>query len=125
MRKILLSIKPEYVEQILAGTKLVEYRKRIPKDAVGMKVLIYCSSPIKRVVAEFTIGNFLLGSPGELWLKTSTVGGVSQKTYEDYFENKTRAFAYQITDLRIFEQPKSLSDYGVVTAPQDYCYIEA
>lgn len=53
MKKILLSIKPKYVEEILAGRKLVEYRKRIPRDDNVKQVLIYASYPVKRIVAEF------------------------------------------------------------------------
>ena len=56
MRKILLSIKPRYVEQILAGRKQVEYRKRIPQEDGVRQVLIYASHPLKKVVAEFTVG---------------------------------------------------------------------
>ena len=51
MGKILLSIKPIYVNKILNGTKKYEYRKRKPKRNDIGKLIIYSTSPIKKVVS--------------------------------------------------------------------------
>ena len=40
MKAILLSIKPEYVERILAGTKKYEYRKRLARNKSSI-LLVY------------------------------------------------------------------------------------
>ena len=39
MKTIILSIKPQYVEKILDGTKKYEYRTRIPKSNIN-KIII-------------------------------------------------------------------------------------
>lgn len=52
--KVILSIKPEFVEKIINGEKKFEYRRKIFKKDVE-KVLIYASSPIKSVVGEFIV----------------------------------------------------------------------
>lgn len=124
MRKILLSIKPCYVAEILAGRKTVEYRKRIPQDDTVRQVLIYSSHPVKRVVAEFTLGGFLSGTPEWLWEQTSEIGGITMKVFNRYFEGKDVAYAYQIEHLHIFDQPKPLAEYGLERGPQDFCYVE-
>ena len=49
----ILSIKPIYANQILAGTKKVEFRKRKFKEEVR-KVYIYASVPVKQIVGYFT-----------------------------------------------------------------------
>ena len=54
MCQMLLSINPEYVESILAGTKLYEYRKFRCRDDVD-KIIIYATAPQKQVVAEAEI----------------------------------------------------------------------
>lgn len=46
--RILLSIKPEYVEQIERHTKLFEFRKQKFKN-VPSEILIYASAPVKRL----------------------------------------------------------------------------
>ena len=124
MKKILLSIKPCYVAEILAGRKTVEYRKRIPQDNTVNQVLVYSSFPVKRVVAEFTLGGFLSGTPEWLWEQTSNVGGISKDVFDQYFEDKDITYAYQIENLQVFEQPRSLREYGLERGPQDYCYVE-
>ena len=53
--KVLLSIKPEFVEKIFAGTKKYEFRKSLFKKSGVKYVVIYASAPIKRVVGEFEI----------------------------------------------------------------------
>jgi len=123
MKKILLSVKPKYVEKILAGEKTVEYRKRIPADNSVTQVLVYASYPIKRVVAEFTIGRFLEETPKGLWKQTRLIGGISEQDFTDYFKGKDKAYAYVIKNLQIYADSKSLSQYGIEKAPQDFCYI--
>lgn len=124
MKKILLSIKPCYVVEILAGRKLVEYRKRIPQDKTVRQVLIYSSYPVKRVVAEFNLSAFLYGSPEWLWGRTSEVGGITKKVFDHYFDGKKIAYAYQIKNLKILSHPKPLGEYGLEKGPQDFCYVE-
>lgn len=47
MCKILLSIKPEYVERIMDGSKIYEFRKRkCSKDING--IIIYSTAPVKK-----------------------------------------------------------------------------
>ena len=68
--KILLSIKPEYVKSITNGTKKYEYRKICAKKDVH-SIIIYATTPIKRVVAEVEITDVLICPPSELWKKTN------------------------------------------------------
>ena len=68
--KVLLSIKPEYVQQIFAGTKRFEYRRMIFKEKEVKTVVVYASSPVRKVVGEFTIGMIISKTPESLWLAT-------------------------------------------------------
>lgn len=43
MKRILISIKPEWVEKILNGEKTLEIRKSMPKCELPCKVYIYCT----------------------------------------------------------------------------------
>lgn len=43
MKKILISIQPQWVEKILNGEKTIEIRKTIPKCDFPIKVYIYCT----------------------------------------------------------------------------------
>lgn len=124
MRKILLSIKPRYVEQILAGRKQVEYRKRIPQEDGVRQVLIYASHPLKKVVAEFTVGEYITDTLELLWEQTHEIGGIAKEGFDDYFEGKTVGYAYRIENLQRFEEARELCEFGMERGPQDYCYVE-
>ena len=51
MCKLLMSINPEHVDNILAGTKKFEFRKTKCKEKIE-SIVIYSTSPIMRVVAD-------------------------------------------------------------------------
>ncbi len=51
MKKILISIKPQYVEKILNRTKKYEFRTKAAKQDIN-GLIIYSTYPTKKVVAE-------------------------------------------------------------------------
>ena len=51
---VLMSIKPKYVEKILSGEKKYEYRKTLLKKDVE-SILVYSTSPVKKVVCEIKL----------------------------------------------------------------------
>lgn len=124
MRKLLLSIKPKYVKQILAGTKLVEYRKQTPKDTGVVNVLIYQSNDLMKVVGEFTIAGIIEGSPREVWDQTHEVGGICEKDYFSYFNGYEKAYAFRISKLKVYDTPIPLDRIGVNRAPMSYQYVD-
>lgn len=123
MSKILLSIKPKYVERILEGTKKVEYRKVMPKCKIT-HIIIYASAPISRVVAEASISEILSDKPSILWEKTFSIGGISNEEYYSYFTNREVAHAFVLDEIKKFTPYHNLTDYGIKTPPQNFVYIK-
>lgn len=124
MCKILLSINPEHVAHILDGSKEYEFRKIKCKESVD-GIIIYCTSPIKQVVAEADIDAILEDTPENVWLKTKKKSGITADFFFDYYEGKEKAIAYKLTNLNIFDKPKTLADYGVSAAPQSFVYVHS
>lgn len=124
MKKILLPIKPIYVNRIFNGTKKVEYRKQVVHRKDISNVLIYATRPVCKVVGEFKIAGILSASPQELWNDTSHIGGINEADYFKYFAGHSKAYAYQIKDVMVFNKPRDLSEYGVKRAPQSFVYVE-
>lgn len=123
MKAVLLSIKPEYVEKIVQGTKKFEYRKRLAKENVSI-IYIYSTFPSMKVVASVQVIGRLSGSPTSLWEKTKTMAGISRAKYRDYFHGCKTAYAYELGEVEIFESEKNISDFGLEIAPQSFAYIE-
>lgn len=121
--KVLLSIKPEFVEKIFDGSKKYEYRKVLPKRTDISVIVIYASAPVQRVVGEFRINEIFSESVDILWERTKEYSGISKEYYMSYFQHKNVANAIEIGELKKYKKTKILSDYKIVQAPQSFCYI--
>ena len=121
---VLLSIKPKYVEKIVNGEKQYEFRKRIFRDKNVIKAFIYSTSPTKKIVGEFDIGNIVEDSPIRLWTELQEVSGINEKEFFDYFRGINKGFAIGIEKLNIFDEPiepnELISDFS---PPQSFCYV--
>lgn len=121
--KVLLSIKPEYVEQIVSGKKKFEYRKRIFKQEVE-SVVIYSTMPVGKIIGEFTIDKIINDTPLQLWEKTRKHSGISKESFMTYFSDRQDGFAIKIKEFIPYDlpiNPKDVEDDFV--APQSYKYI--
>lgn len=124
MSTILLSIHPEYVRQILAGSKKFEFRRNVAKRHVD-RILIYSTAPEMKVVASVAVLGVLKETPQDLWQKTKDFSGISRDRFMEYFSQKEIAYAYQLGEVKKFNKAKNLSDYGISAAPQSFVYIES
>ena len=122
MEKLLLSINPEHVANILTGCKTYEFRRKGAKHKV-QSMLIYETAPRKKVVAEVEVLELLEDSPENLWERTRDGAGISREFYDAYFVGRKVAYAYKLGKVHAFAVPKELSDYGVKAAPQSYMYV--
>ena len=61
--RVLLSIKPEFVEKIFSGEKLYEYRKAMFKNVNVSSVVIYSTMPVGKIVGEFKFKKIHIDSP--------------------------------------------------------------
>ena len=122
--KVLLSIKPEFVDRIFDGSKKFEFRKSLFKRDGVKKVIIYSTMPVGKVVGEFEIADILMDDPANLWEKTAEFSGISQDFFDEYYHGREKAVAIQVGRLTKYSVPKSLSQLGRnIKAPQSYRYL--
>ncbi len=122
MSQMLLSIKPEYVERILSGTKKYEFRKFRCRPDIDT-IIIYATSPVKKVIAEATIKSVLEGSPDSVWTHTRYLSGIEEQAYKSYYAKAEKAVAYELGIVTKYDSPKSLGDFGLSYAPQSFAYL--
>ena len=82
-KKIIISINPEHVENIINGTKKYEYRTKAAKQDIS-SIIIYETLPVKKIVAEAEIIEVLELSPEDLWNETKEFSGISKDFYDYY-----------------------------------------
>lgn len=122
MSKILLSIKPEYVENILNKTKQYEFRKTKCKRDID-KIIIYATAPISQIVAEVEVIEILEDTPENIWSITKDFAGITKKFFKEYYQNKDIAIAYKLGTVTKYKHPKLLQEIGLKFAPQSFIYL--
>lgn len=121
---VLLSIKPKYANAILAGEKLVEFRKLTFKKEIE-RVYIYSSAPEQRITGYFTIREIISDTPEELWRKFSKVGSISEEDFFEYFADKEIGYSIRIKTVNKFRISKNPKDiFKNFVPPQSYMYCE-
>ncbi len=123
--KVLLSINPEYAEKILHGEKKYEFRRIIFKDPAIKKVIIYASSPVKKVIGEFEIDCILSLDTCILWEKTMKYSGIDKSFYDSYFYGKEIGYAIKIKKVKRYSRYLDLEDYDINQAPQSFMYLSS
>ena len=123
MSKILMSINPEYVKKILNGEKIYEYRKIIPKKNID-KIIIYETSPTKKVVGEATIKRIIIDDKFKVWEETKNGSGTSKDFFLTYYKNKEVAVAYELENIKIYNPPIMLKDLNINFVPQSFIYLD-
>lgn len=122
MSTILLSIKPEYANRIMAGTKKYEFRKHLAQGNI-QKIIIYSTAPEKRIIGEVEVVGTLSMKKTPLWEKTKSAAGISRDKYRKYFCGSSMAHAYVLGKATRYEIAKSLADVGLMQAPQSFVYV--
>jgi predicted transcriptional regulator len=121
-----VSIRPQYVEKILAGEKTVELRRRFPETAVlGATALVYSSSPVQAIVCRARIKDVSKLSINQIWKNHRKEACISKSDFDNYFEGIDFGFVVFLDNIKRLKKRVAVSDledYGIVP-PQSYRYL--
>lgn len=122
--KVLLSIKPKYVEEITKGSKLYEFRKIVFNNKVKM-AYVYESSPTKKIVGKIIIADVIEDSPQNLWKRFENQSGIIESDFFNYFKNRDKGYAIKIKKYVTYKKPidpyKKKPNF---VPPQSYLYVK-
>ncbi len=139
MKSVLISIQPKWCELIANGKKTVEVRKTKPKLPTPFKCYIYQTRKtwvynIYSRIADWqskVIGEFVCDSITEWCVDPQSKGyfitmdelALTQLTYEQLHEygNGQALYGWHISDLVIYDKPKSLRKFKKCNYPYDCC----
>jgi|WetSurSiteA1Bulk_404760.scaffolds.fasta_scaffold07368_2 predicted transcriptional regulator len=122
---VLLSIKPKHAESILSGQKKYEFRKTVFRRKHINTVYVYATSPVKKIVGTFRIGDIIEDQPMILWSQLNEVSGLDEFEFFNYFKNNKIGFAIEIRDVKRFEAPLDPSEViPDFVPPQSFCYMK-
>jgi predicted transcriptional regulator len=122
--KVLLSIKPQFVEKIFSGEKRFEYRKVVFARQNIKTIVVYATMPVGKIVGEFSIDAIWENSPDALWKATKDFSGIDKHFFDDYFRGRGKAFAIKIHKATLYEQPiDPYKGTDKFTPPQSFSYL--
>lgn len=122
---IILSIKPEFSEQVFRGEKTIEIRKVFPPDYSGFAI-VYESSPEKRIRGIIKVDRVRPMDVEELAGLTERTK-VAESFVMDYFDDRETGYAVEIDAAIEFEKKSSLKELREkldFAPPQNYKYLK-
>jgi predicted transcriptional regulator len=90
---ILISLHPKHCDNVLAGIKTVELRRRRLKVLPGTRVWIYTKRPRACIAAVAVIEAIHEGSHSELWRKFGDRAAISRPDFDEYLAGVARGYA--------------------------------
>lgn len=105
---ILISLTPRHAENIFAGHKLVELRRRAMHITPGTIAWVYVKLPVGAIIGRVTISALHVSTPTSLWRRFGLVSGLSRSEFFDYFSGVTKGVALELEDVKVLRQSVSL-----------------
>ena len=128
-KAVMLSIRPKWCEKIASGEKTIEVRKNRPKLGTPFKCYIYCTQSgvalgawgkHGKVIGEFTCDRIYELAP--LNHAPDDVDQQACLTREEIVRYlKGVGYGYHISDLRIYDQPRELTEFRRACPNDLYC----
>ena len=146
---VMISIRPKWCELIANGEKTIEVRKNRPRLVKPFKCYIYCTSIKYMNLDEYVelhratsgkidqwhgkvIGEFVCDKietkpfgNGIAAYYSNEVGTCLSDTVLRLYASKGKPlYFWHISELKIYDEPKELTAFGLEKPPQSWCYVE-
>ncbi|MGN6637411.1 MAG: ASCH domain-containing protein [Mucilaginibacter sp.] len=124
---ILISIKGQYVNEMLCGRKKIELRKSVPKASAGDVLIIYTTHPKKAITAIAIVEQIITCTPKDMWNLHSDVLGINKVEFDNYYKNHKKAVGIELTNIIQLNAEILLSAIKLVdpkfSPPQTFKYL--
>lgn len=128
-RHLLISLEERHAQNIFAGTKRVELRRREMRVEPGTTVWIYVKLPVGCVTGYATVDTTHTMSPAQLWRRFGSSSGLKRVEFFDYFAGLEKAFALGLRDAQVLPNPLTLAALREASSgfqpPQFFTRVEA
>lgn len=133
MKTILLSLHQEWWDKMLTGEKDIEVRKTKPQDIFqDYRVIVYITGGVG-IVGEFMSNHFwpirmLPSLQKTIGADKRDLASHSCLTWKQLYEyagnSGKRLWGWQVSDVKAYDKPKSLSEFGLKRPPQSWMYLK-
>jgi len=110
MTNAAISLKPQFLQRILDGSKTVELRRRRLYLAPNTQLWLYSTLPTGSFIAVASIGCIHHGTPQAVWKRYSQKTGLSRAEYYSYAEGATWVTAIELARVTQLVRAVPLSE---------------
>ena len=119
-----MPIKPIYAQKLVDGEKKYEFRKSAIRSDLT-HIIIYASSPVKRIIGIAEVSGVTVASPSAIWTKSKHAAGIERKAYDEYFHDKTKAYSIEIKKIIPLKKAIALAELeNGFKVPQSFSYVD-
>jgi predicted transcriptional regulator len=105
---VLISLEERHANNIFAGTKRVELRRRTMHVVNGTVVWLYVKRPIGSVLGQAVVAATHTLTPNQIWRRFGTCSGLARAEFFDYFAGLSSAFVLELKDAERLKEAISL-----------------
>jgi predicted transcriptional regulator len=105
---ILISLAPRHSENIFAGKKQIELRRRTMHIIAGTIVWVYVTLPIGAIVGRAKVTAIHRAPPAILWQEFGAVSGLSESEFLTYLDGVEEGVVLALEDARYLRLPLAL-----------------
>lgn len=121
----IVTIKKEYVDKIINGTKLYEVRKKVPSELRPNDVVYICEGKSGgKVVAKFKVEAISKYGKFGAWIMKSRYLGIKKEDYYKYLHGQPCVLLIRIKCLVEIKDELNVTMLGVKRAPQWFARVE-
>lgn len=115
----IITIKKEYIDKILKGTKRYEIRKKVPKELHEGDVIYICEKGTKgKIVARFEVGNVSKWGRFGAWQIKGKFLGINTLEYFNYVGGHEFVYLIGIENQMKVESEFNITMLGLKKSPQ-------
>lgn len=110
-RDVVLSVKPRYTDEIMAGRKTVELRRRFPASTPsGTVAYVYSTSPVRALVCSVQISQIVKLPVSEIWRQYRRMACIGRADFDEYFRGARQGVALELENIRPLARSLALTE---------------
>lgn len=115
---LLLSVRPYHAHRIFAGLKTAEFRRVRVRQQCPTTIWIYETAPVRAVTGTVQLKGISFGHGDDLCMFEANAA--ERTALKAYLAGARQCSALHLGLAVRFDRPLTLSDLGVMRAPQSY-----
>jgi predicted transcriptional regulator len=127
--RLLLSIKPKYIDAIFSGKKTIELRRRFNEKWIGENIAIYASKPKQSIVGQAKIKNIEYAETNLVWEKYQSEIGGTRSDFDSYVGKIKKIYVIFLDEIKPYENGIPITQLNFLLnkdliPPQSYYLLE-